>query len=580
MEKYSTFLGYVKNILSHQFELKVSAERMASVRKDIRDNSMPEVRFYVMVLVSTLIASFGLVSNSTAVVIGAMLVAPLMTPIFGISMALVRGESHLLKRALQAEFLGVVMAVTMGMAVGLLMTSIAPFYEATGEMLSRTRPNLFDLLVAVLAGFAGAYALIDEKISPALPGVAIATAIVPPLANCGLCLGYGAYYGAMGSFLLFFANFLSILLISSVLFYKAGMAKDLSRMDYVRRFSLAAVCFIFMAAFLGYSLSQLLQESQLRSTVRTILRKELAQYSTSGLDKLIINADRETIFVLAQIYTSSRFDPRQVQKMEQQLSQKLERPAKLILREIRSNDVSASGSNSIIIANSLDGFFVSSNSSPDVRTIRQSSQAIQEFLSNHPGFNLEDVDLLQLESGPVIVIMLTGYHQLSLAEIQLLEQQVRKATDIPEMRLMIRNIDVNILTAKGPIRYGWTSLRPLTEQEIALKKKMASYIEAVFSKNDKFLVTNVNTVFYEHALTLLVEIEGSGSYTREELQQLQQQLGKLSSKSLTLYIWLNHGAVMTANGLRSYASLSEAHIHEFKIQIKEWGNNILQASNN
>ena len=80
-------------------------------------------------------------------------------------------------------------------------------FEPSPEMLSRTRPNLFDLFVAVLAGFAGAYALVDEKISPALPGVAIATAIVPPLANSGLCLALGEVNAGIGSFLLFFCQF-------------------------------------------------------------------------------------------------------------------------------------------------------------------------------------------------------------------------------------------------------------------------------------------------------------------------------------------------------------------------------------
>jgi uncharacterized membrane protein len=75
--------------------------------------------------------------------------------------------------------------------------------QVTPERLSRTEPNLMDLLVAVLAGVAGTYALIGARLSPALPGVAIATAIVPPLANSGLCLAMGAYQGAWGSFLLF-----------------------------------------------------------------------------------------------------------------------------------------------------------------------------------------------------------------------------------------------------------------------------------------------------------------------------------------------------------------------------------------
>jgi uncharacterized hydrophobic protein (TIGR00271 family) len=139
---------------------------------EIADGSEPALRFYILVAISTLIASFGLIADSTAVVIGAMLVAPLMTPIFGISLALVRGETHLLGSATRAEIVGVTAAVFMGFVLGTLIGDIEP----TPEMLSRTRPNLFDLLVAVLAGFAGAYALVDEKISPALPGVAIATA--------------------------------------------------------------------------------------------------------------------------------------------------------------------------------------------------------------------------------------------------------------------------------------------------------------------------------------------------------------------------------------------------------------------
>lgn len=124
--------------------------------------------------------------------------------------------------------------------------------EATPEMLARTQPNLMDILVAVLAGFAGALAMIDERISPALTGVAIATAIVPPLANCGLCLGLGTYAGAFGSFLFFFANFLSILLVTSVLYLMEGLAprwKYVSIRDFVRRFGHEILGFIVVGVF-------------------------------------------------------------------------------------------------------------------------------------------------------------------------------------------------------------------------------------------------------------------------------------------------------------------------------------------
>jgi uncharacterized hydrophobic protein (TIGR00271 family) len=173
-----------------KIKIEISDARALTVRNDIAAGSIPEFRFYALVVVATTIAALGLIMNSTAVVIGAMLVAPLMTPIFGISLALVRGEPTLFGHAVKAEVIGVFTAILFSACVGFLM----PGLEATEKMLGRTKPNLLDLLVAVLAGFAGAYALVDEKISPALPGVAISTAIVPPLANCGLCLAMGAYY--------------------------------------------------------------------------------------------------------------------------------------------------------------------------------------------------------------------------------------------------------------------------------------------------------------------------------------------------------------------------------------------------
>ncbi|HZK13759.1 MAG TPA: DUF389 domain-containing protein, partial [Desulfobaccales bacterium] len=191
--------------------LSTTPERLQRVREEITLGSEPKVSFYALLTTASLIASFGLIANSTAVIIGAMLVSPLMTPIIGISLALVVGDTPLLGRALRAEALGVVLSIGIAAVLGMFPLAL----QVTPEMLSRTEPNLMDLLVAVLAGFAGTYALIDARLSPALPGVAIATAIVPPLANSGLCLAMGAYQGAWGSFLLFFANFLAILLVSA-----------------------------------------------------------------------------------------------------------------------------------------------------------------------------------------------------------------------------------------------------------------------------------------------------------------------------------------------------------------------------
>ena len=256
---------------------RITRERFETVHSEISDGSEPGPRFYILVAVSTLIACFGLIANSTAVVIGAMLVAPLMTPIFGMSLALVRGETHLFGRAVQAEIVGVATSVAMGVVLGLILG----YFEPTPEMLSRTKPNLLDLLVAILAGFAGAYALVDVKISPALPGVAISTAIVPPLANTGLCLSLGEVSGGMGSFLLFLANFLSILLIASATFIASGMAKiygeQPSRREYLRRFGIAIVSFVIIAGFLTGALFSSIKERHIKQSDSCRVRKRVGE---------------------------------------------------------------------------------------------------------------------------------------------------------------------------------------------------------------------------------------------------------------------------------------------------------------
>ncbi|MBY0396368.1 MAG: DUF389 domain-containing protein, partial [Thermoleophilia bacterium] len=218
----------------------VSPERRAQVLEDTHEGSQPTLIYYVLLGLSELIAGFALMINSDATLIGANVVAPLMTPIFGISLGLMRGELKLLRSALLAEFGGAALGVLLCFGLGLLPFAIEP----SASLLAQTHPTLIDLLVAALAGFAGGLAMIDERVSPALPGVAIATALNPPIAAIGLCLAYGAYDGAWGAFILFFANVLAILAVAAVLFLVAGFVtrEEIGSVrGLLRRFAAAAI---------------------------------------------------------------------------------------------------------------------------------------------------------------------------------------------------------------------------------------------------------------------------------------------------------------------------------------------------
>ncbi|MCH9815258.1 MAG: TIGR00341 family protein [Actinomycetia bacterium] len=162
-------------------------------------------RFWILLLLSGVIASAGVVSDSTATVIGAMIVAPLMTPIIGTALAFVLTDRAMLRRSVLLIVLGASAVIVIGFVFGLsdlLNTAV----EGNPQVTGRVNPGLIDLVAALATGLVGAFALVRSDVSDTLPGVAIAISLVPPLAVCGLVLQDGQYAEAFGALLLFATN--------------------------------------------------------------------------------------------------------------------------------------------------------------------------------------------------------------------------------------------------------------------------------------------------------------------------------------------------------------------------------------
>ncbi|MCB0984077.1 MAG: TIGR00341 family protein, partial [Ilumatobacter sp.] len=163
-------------------------------------------RFAVLQILAVTIAVMGLVTDSAAVVIGAMLVAPLMSPIMGVAASLSMGW---IARAARTMLL-VLVAAAGSVALAYLLTSFVPGSGLTAEVLARTSPGATDMVVALAAGLAGAYATVRPNVSASLAGVAVAVALVPPLAAVGVALQAGEMGLAQGALLLFFTNLSAI----------------------------------------------------------------------------------------------------------------------------------------------------------------------------------------------------------------------------------------------------------------------------------------------------------------------------------------------------------------------------------
>ncbi len=196
----------------------------------------PPLRFAFLLSLSIVIAVMGLSLDSPAVVIGAMLIAPLMTPVVAFAAAVAMGWPRWM-----ARMGGVVLVASVGsVALAWLLASLLPTSDLTREVLSRTSPDARDLLVAIAAGAAGAYAMVREDLSAALPGVAVAVALVPPLAGIGVVLEAGRYDLAVGAMLLYTANLVAIVVSGVAVLLATGFV-PIPHLERVRP-RVAAAC--------------------------------------------------------------------------------------------------------------------------------------------------------------------------------------------------------------------------------------------------------------------------------------------------------------------------------------------------
>jgi len=209
----------------------------------IGSRSTKMTRFWVLLVLSSIIAAGGVVANSTPAVIGAMVMTPLATPLYGVALSAVTGSRRNLRDALLLLAVGVLVSVLIGVLMALLTFDRIPL-DANTQIVGRTSPAVLDLVIAIAAGLAGAYALVRRDVANILAGVAIAITLVPVLEVAGIALGSGRLDLALGAFLLFLTNAAAIMLGGMVVFTAAGYERAASRAPakvHYARFIVAAL---------------------------------------------------------------------------------------------------------------------------------------------------------------------------------------------------------------------------------------------------------------------------------------------------------------------------------------------------
>ncbi|NJR14978.1 MAG: DUF389 domain-containing protein [Calothrix sp. CSU_2_0] len=266
--------------------------------------------YLILVIGSCAIATFGLLSNSAAVIIGAMIVAPLMLPIRGIAFGALQGNLTLFRKGLIALTLGTLLAILMAWFLGMVVA--LPNYGS--EILARSRPNLLDLGIAVAAGCISGYAKIEPKISGSLAGTAIAVALMPPICVVGLGLSQANWSLSIGASILYLTNLLGIALSCMLTFLLAGYA---SFKNARKPLILAFVLTGFLLIPLGVSFARLIRQAHLQNSLEKALLNRTVTFQKLALLRTETNWLVNPPEVRLNVRATAPVTPRQVQLLEE-----------------------------------------------------------------------------------------------------------------------------------------------------------------------------------------------------------------------------------------------------------------------
>jgi uncharacterized hydrophobic protein (TIGR00271 family) len=528
----------------------ISPERHAVVLADIEVGSQPTAMYYAMLGISELIAGFALIIGSDATLIGANVVAPLMTPIIGASLGLMRGDLRLLRTALLAEFGGALVGVVLTYFLGLL-----PFWgDPTQSLLAQTQPTLIDLLVAGLAGFAGVLAMIDERVSPALPGVAIATALNPPVAAIGLCLAFGAYQGAWGAFLLFFANVLAILAVAATVFLVAGFvtwAEIGSVRSLARRFAPAALGLVLVTALLTNYLVGMVRNIHTRRAITAVLDRELAREPSTALAAVDFSRNKEGLDVLSEVRTPRVIDPARVKEIQEALGIGLGEPVRLFMRCALTKDVTATGTTTLRPYLSLNGKVTTAPVSADMRLLQQAEQVAREVVATRADIDLKDVELLNFASGPVLVVSIESSRPPTSARIARFENLLRERLGEQSVRVVLRVAETLDLTSKGRVLFGEAHFGAVSAEEVERQRTIEDTVRAALQDLPNTFVTAIDAVHRPSGWGVRADVVAPRVLAPNDVRNVEQRAGKATKETVELTVRSRTDVLVTGKQYRA-----------------------------
>ncbi len=297
-----------------------SEEQYRDLFVNLKEEGKTSSVFVILMILSTILATVGLFLNSASVVIGAMLLAPLMQPIVSTSMGVLRQDETLLVGSFKTVCIGIFLVLFTAGFIAFFL----PLDNITDEIAARLRPSILDLMVALASGVAAAYAKNNEKIAGSLAGVAIAVALVPPLATAGIGLGWLRWDVFYSAFLLFITNFVGIVFAAAITFLMLGFSPIKTAK---KGLSYAIAASFLISIPLYFSFMSMVEDAniikRLEHTSLTINNKEVR------IENITLHHGEEFTVIKCDLVVSETFGPQDIAKVKEIASKAVEMPVEI-----------------------------------------------------------------------------------------------------------------------------------------------------------------------------------------------------------------------------------------------------------
>jgi uncharacterized hydrophobic protein (TIGR00271 family) len=294
------------------------------------------VRFTVLLFLSTVIAANGVIEDSAATVIGAMIIAPLMTPILATTAAIVMGNAPRAWRSLLLVLGGALGVIAVAAVLGAIAIHVIDFH-GNSQITARVAPRVLDLVVALAAGTAGAFAISRDDVADSIPGVAISIALVPPLCVVGISLSGAQWIDAWGALLLFLTNFLSILLAGGAVFGILGLAaaatEVVGRVRKRHAYAVIAFGLSLVAVPLTLTTTRLFSDSIAQAKITQITEEWARQYPTDFVIRSVLVSSGN-----AKILMTGSEQPTTIEDLGAEIRSEVKQVSEIDLRFVPSRD--------------------------------------------------------------------------------------------------------------------------------------------------------------------------------------------------------------------------------------------------